>query len=72
MESVKYLAEKVYFQNNLCRLDDSPSPTNYNLKSEFVPTGASKAYSFGIAREAYSKVYIKENPARDPSVPGPG
>jgi len=53
-------------------IDDSPSPTNYNLKSEFNPTPGNKAYSFGIAREAYSKVYIKEHPPRDPSVPGPG
>ena len=35
-------------------------------------TPGAKAISFGIAREAYSKVYIKENPARDPNVPGPG
>lgn len=42
------------------------------MKSDFVKTGAQKAYSFGIAREAYTKVYIKENPVRDPSVPGPG
>ncbi|CDW81826.1 UNKNOWN [Stylonychia lemnae] len=51
---------------------DSPSPTNYNHKSDFNATTVSKAFSFGIAREAYSKVYIKEHPIRDPSVPGPG
>jgi hypothetical protein len=51
---------------------DSPSPTSYNKKSDFNPTATAKAFSFGIAREAYSKVYIKENPPRDPSVPGPG
>lgn len=51
---------------------DSPSPTNYNMKSEFNATTSSKAFSFGIAREAYSKVYIKEHPNPDPSVPGPG
>ena len=53
-------------------IDESPSPTNYNLKSEFNSIPATKAYSFGIAREAYSKVYIKEHPNRDPNVPGPG
>jgi hypothetical protein len=42
------------------------------MKSEFVKNPSTKAYSFGIAREAYSKVYLKENPARDASVPGPG
>jgi hypothetical protein len=42
------------------------------MKSEFGASPTSKAISFGIAREAYSKVYIKENPVRDPSVPGPG
>lgn len=51
---------------------DSPSPTNYNKASEFSPNKTSKAFSFGIAREAYSKVYIKEHPNRDPNVPGPG
>jgi hypothetical protein len=53
-------------------LEESPSPTNYNLKSEFTASPTSKAISFGIARDAYSKVYIKENPPRDPCVPGPG
>jgi len=32
----------------------------YNAKSEFNATPANKAFSFGIAREAYSKVYLKE------------
>lgn len=53
-------------------IDESPPPNNYNMKSEFMPNPITKAYSFGIAREAYSKVYIKENPTRDPNVPGPG
>lgn len=34
-------------------IDDSPSPTNYNLKSEFTKSPSNKAFSFGIAREAY-------------------
>ena len=31
-----------------------------------------QVYSFGASREAYTKVYIKKNPWRDPSMPGPG
>lgn len=42
------------------------------MKSEFNTNPQTKAYSFGIAREAYSKVFIKEHPPRDPTVPGPG
>lgn len=59
-----------YFNSN--KIVDSPSPTNYNAKSDFNSTATSKAFSFGIAREAYSKVYIKENPKSDPTIPGPG
>ena len=29
-------------------------------------------YSFGMSRDKFQKVYLKENPPRDPSVPGPG
>jgi len=53
-------------------IDSSPPPNNYTLKSEFTNNPSTKAFSFGIAREAYTKVYIKENPIRDPSIPGPG
>ena len=50
----------------------SPSPAQYNLGTEFHSTPGTRAISFGIAREAYSKVYIKEAVQADPSVPGPG
>jgi hypothetical protein len=52
----------------------SPGPTQYQSKSDFnqTPGSGTKAYSFGIAREAYSKVYIKEAPPSDRSIPGPG
>lgn len=50
----------------------TPAPSLYNIKSEFSSTPVSKAISFGIAREAYSKVYIKESPPIDKSIPGPG
>ena len=50
----------------------SPAPCSYNLKSEFSQAPGNKAFSFGIAREAYSKVYIKESPPIDKAIPGPG
>jgi len=52
---------------------DTPAPTTYPPKSDFDhghPHG--RAFTFGIAREAYSKVYVKENPPSDKSIPGPG
>jgi hypothetical protein len=50
----------------------SPGPTQYNLKSDFSAVPGAKAFSFGIAREAYSKVFIKEAPPNDRTIPGPG
>jgi hypothetical protein len=50
----------------------TPAPCQYSLKSEFNPVPGAKAFSFGIAREAYEKVYIKEQPPKDKSIPGPG
>lgn len=38
----------------------------------FVKSPKGNAYSFGLAREHFKKVYIKENPQADRSVPGPG
>ena len=38
----------------------SPSPTQYLIKSDFSGQPSNKAISFGIAREAYSKVFLKE------------
>lgn len=54
------------------RIAVTPAPCQYNLRSEFSPTPGTKAFSFGIAREAYSKVFIKEQPPMDKSIPGPG
>lgn len=54
-------------------VDNNPAPTSYQPKSDFDkvdPHG--RAFSFGIAREAYEKVYIKENPPLDKNIPGPG
>ena len=54
-------------------IGDTPAPTAYKPQSDFDqdhPHG--RKFSFGIAREAYSKVYVKENPVSDKSIPGPG
>ena len=54
-------------------IDGAPAPTAYNSKSDFDKTAPhARAFSFGIAREAYSKVYLKESPPVDTSIPGPG
>jgi Sperm-tail PG-rich repeat len=51
----------------------SPPPTRYTLTSAFGGRSPpSRAFSFGIARDHYKKVYIKENEYTDPIVPGPG
>lgn len=65
---------KVRIKNDIVLwIDDNPPPTTYNYKSDFDRTSPhGRAFSFGIAREAYSKVYIKENPVADKSIPGPG
>ena len=52
-------------------LAQTPAPSQYLMKSDFGGHGT-KAFSFGIAREAYSKVFIKEQPPMDKSIPGPG
>lgn len=50
----------------------SPSPNKYTLDSSFVKSPKSRAFSFGLSREHFKKVYIKENMQADASVPGPG
>jgi hypothetical protein len=52
----------------------SPPPTSYNQASLFKKNPNNKAYSFGIAREAYSKVYLKGHKGPDMArdIPGPG
>ena len=51
-----------------------PPPNSYQFATDFVKNPGSKAFSFGIAREAYSKVYLKEHPsdAFKKAIPGPG
>ena len=31
-----------------------------------------KSYSFGLSREKFKKVFLKEHPIHDPAIPGPG
>ena len=66
------LQKEVRYLKNLLLIALAPSPSSYNLKSEFTSAPTNKAWSFGIAREAYSKVYIKESPPIDKNIPGPG
>ncbi len=51
----------------------SPPPTRYTLNSAFGGRSPqSRAFSFGLSRDHFKKVYIKENEYTDPIVPGPG
>ena len=52
--------------------DEGAAPTNYYMKSQFTGAPKTKAYSFGISREAYTKVHTKGGGATDRGVPGPG
>lgn len=58
---------------------ENPSPDTYRLYSDFElnprsSLGKSKAFSFGISREAYDKVYIPSQkvPSDVGQLPGPG
>jgi hypothetical protein len=51
---------------------DSPPPNAYKINSNFSTEPRSKAFTFGLCREVFKKVYLKENPVIDLSVPGPG
>ena len=42
------------------------------MTTEFNKVPKGKAFSFGVSRDFFKKVYLKENPPRDVSVPGPG
>jgi hypothetical protein len=51
----------------------SPPPTRYTLDSAFGGRSPkSRAFSFGLSRDHFKKVDIKENEYTDPVVPGPG
>ena len=53
-------------------IESSPPPGSYNPIESLKKVRPSKAFSFGISREAYRKVFSKQNTIPDPSVPGPG
>ena len=50
-----------------------PGPGSVEVKGEFQKGSVRpKAFSFGLAREYFKKVYFKECATVDPVVPGPG
>lgn len=53
---------------HMIRKTAAPSPESYTLPS----TNKSQSFSFGLSREKFQKVYLKENPPHDISIPGPG
>jgi hypothetical protein len=54
-------------------IDGVPGPGSVEVKGEFQKgTVRPKAFSFGLAREYFKKVYFKEGATVDPVVPGPG
>ena len=61
---------------NYFNLLDSPSPDSYRAKSDFEGPNImsnSRAFTFGISREAYDKVYVpSQKISLDASIPGPG
>lgn len=42
--------------------DKVPPPGTYNLDSDFKKNNHNRGFSFGMSREVYSNVYVKENP----------
>ena len=67
----------LYFLVLTSSVAESPPPGSYRAQSEFEQTSQgnskSKAYSFGISREAYEKVYMPQKKInQDRSIPGPG
>ena len=52
-------------------IDDSPPPNSYDIKSVFSRNPGAKAWSFGIARESFSKVLLSSKcpglPERKPN-----
>lgn len=53
--------------------ESSPPPNTYKMQSAFDERRKKgEVYTFGVAREAYTKVYLKSNPPKDAAIPGPG
>lgn len=40
---------------------NSPSPNKYNIESQFIKNATVRAFSFGLSRDHFKKVFIKEN-----------
>lgn len=54
-------------------IDGVPGPGSVDLKGIFdKSTPKVKAYTFGVSRDFFTKVYVEGNTQVDPSVPGPG
>lgn len=51
-------------------LADAPSPQSYSLEHKMYKSN--QCHQFGASRDKYAKVYLKEHPAPDTSIPGPG
>ena len=51
---------------------DGPPPGSYEVSTNFFDKPNKQAYSFGISRESYSKVYNEKNVLPDSANPGPG
>lgn len=50
-----------------------PGPGSVELRGMFDKgSPRQNAFSFGLSREHFKKVFIKENQQTDPCVPGPG
>lgn len=60
-------------RTNLAGNRASPPPNRYDLPTLFKEKQLKGlAYTFGTAREAYTKVYLKAHPYKDIGIPGPG
>mmetsp|Transcript_29595 Transcript_29595/g.22007 ORF Transcript_29595/g.22007 Transcript_29595/m.22007 type:complete len:127 (+) Transcript_29595:13-393(+) len=58
--------------SSLDNRNQAPPPGTYNQPSIFSKTPKGRAYSFGMSREHFEKVYIKGCKLIDRDVPGPG
>ena len=51
----------------------APSPSSYRVQHDNINHHKSPAFTFGVSREAFDKVYLEGNKgSADPTVPGPG
>jgi hypothetical protein len=51
----------------------TPAPNMYaTTTTDFIKDKKKLAYTFGLAREAFQKVFLSHHLPFDPTVPGPG